>query len=183
MNLFNFRLLYNKIRLKKIGSIGLNSYISYKSTTYLPNLFVGNYVKAGSGCLFYTTKESKIYIGDGTIIAPKVTMFTTNHNYNKNPQAIPFDNINYVADIIIGKGVWIGENVYILPGVKIGDGAVIGCCSVVTKDIPESSICVGNPVKIIKNRDKTQFLNLLQNQQFYHSNNWRKGKKIFIKKT
>jgi acetyltransferase-like isoleucine patch superfamily enzyme len=53
----------------------------------------------------------------------------------------------------IGKRVWIGENACILPGVSIGDGAVIGAGSVVTKDIPPNSIAAGNPAKVIRTID------------------------------
>ena len=52
------------------------------------------------------------------------------------------------APVIIGKNVWIGENCTILPGVTIGDNAVIGAGSVVTKDIPNDSIAIGNPARI-----------------------------------
>jgi lipopolysaccharide O-acetyltransferase len=51
---------------------------------------------------------------------------------------------------VIGDNVWIGESVMILPGVKIGRGSVIGAGSVVTKSIPEFSIAVGNPAKVVK---------------------------------
>lgn len=60
-------------------------------------------------------------------------------------------------DTVIGNDVWIGENVTFLPGVRIGDGAIIGACSVVAKSIPPYSIAVGNPCKAVKKRfdDKT----------------------------
>ena len=56
------------------------------------------------------------------------------------------------GDVIIGNNVWIGDKIIILPGVKIGGGAVIGAGSVVTKDIPDSAIAAGNPAKIISFR-------------------------------
>ena len=56
------------------------------------------------------------------------------------------------GDVRIGNAVWIGDSVIVLPGVNIGDGAVIGAGSVVTKDIPPFSIAVGNPCKVIKYR-------------------------------
>lgn len=61
------------------------------------------------------------------------------------------------GDTVIGNDVWIGENVTFLPGVHIGDGAIIGACSVVAKSIPPYSIAVGNPCKAVKKRfdDKT----------------------------
>ena len=59
-------------------------------------------------------------------------------------------NIEKGKPIIIGKNVWIGGNVTICPGVKIGDKSVIGAGSVVTKDIPANVMAAGNPCKVIK---------------------------------
>lgn len=53
--------------------------------------------------------------------------------------------------------MWIGENVTLLPGVSIGEGAVVGACSVVAKDIPAYSVAVGNPARVIKTRDVERF--------------------------
>ena len=55
--------------------------------------------------------------------------------------------------VIIGNDVWIGEDVTIMEGVTIGDGVIIGACSVVAKDVPEFSTVVGNPAKIVKQRN------------------------------
>jgi acetyltransferase-like isoleucine patch superfamily enzyme len=56
------------------------------------------------------------------------------------------------SDVIIGNDVWIGFNVTILPGVKINDGAVVGACSVVTKDVPPYAIVAGSPARLIRKR-------------------------------
>ncbi|PSB09569.1 hypothetical protein C7B62_12775 [Pleurocapsa sp. CCALA 161] len=64
--------------------------------------------------------------------------------------------------INIGNGVWIGDNVTILPGVEIANGAVIGAGSIVTKSIPPYSIAVGNPAKVIKKRFSDQIIEQLQ---------------------
>ena len=55
-------------------------------------------------------------------------------------------------EVIIGDDVWIGSDVTILPGVKIGNHSIIGACSVVTKDVPEYAIVAGNPAKVKKYR-------------------------------
>ena len=54
--------------------------------------------------------------------------------------------------VVIGNDVWIGGRVIILPGVKIGDGAIVGAGSVVTRDVSEYDIVAGNPARVIKNR-------------------------------
>ncbi len=56
------------------------------------------------------------------------------------------------GNVVIGNGVWIGDSVVVLPGVKIGNGAVIGAGSIVTKDIPDYAVAVGNPARVIKMR-------------------------------
>ena len=54
------------------------------------------------------------------------------------------------APIVIGKRVWLGSNVTVLPGVTIGDGAVVAAASVVTKDVPANSVVVGSPAKVVR---------------------------------
>lgn len=84
-----------------------------------------------------------ITIGDGSMIGPDVGFFTTNHDPNDIWQIS-------TKEINIGKNVWIGARANILPGVTIGDHAVIGTGTVVTKDIPAHAIAVGNPARVIR---------------------------------
>lgn len=65
------------------------------------------------------------------------------------------------SDIVVGNDVWIGHKATIMPGVKIGDGAIIGAYSVVTKDIPPYAIAVGNPVRVVKYRFDDEMIDLL----------------------
>ena len=73
----------------------------------------------------------------------------------------------YKGDTVIGNDVWIGENVTILPGVHIGDGAIIGANSVVSKDIPAYSICAGNPCVVKKYRFDNEMINLLEKLKWW----------------
>ena len=100
-----------------------------------------------------------ISIGDNTLIASKVFMSDHNHGsysgeVHSHPNEKPIDRILQSKKIIIGKNVWIGEFVAILPGVTIGDGAIIGAMSVVSRDIPAYSIAVGSPARVIKQFDE-----------------------------
>ena len=92
---------------------------------------------------------ARVEIGEGTQIGPHVQIYTATHPINPQSRR---EGKEFAAPIKIGKNVWIGGNTVILPGVTIGDGAVIGAGSVVTKDIPAFCVAVGNPA-----RPKRQF--------------------------
>ena len=72
-----------------------------------------------------------------------------------------------LKEVVIGNWVWCGANVTIVPGVHIGDGAVIGSGAVVTKNVPECAVVAGNPAKIVKFRSKEQFYRLKQEGKFF----------------
>lgn len=75
--------------------------------------------------------------------------------------AIPKNKINLKGDTIIGNDVWIGQNVTFLPGVKVGDGAIIGANATVSNDVPPYTIVAGNPAKIIRKRFNKKVINHL----------------------
>lgn len=66
--------------------------------------------------------------------------------------AIPKNIVKNKGDTVIGNDVWIGQNITFMPGVKVGDGSIIGTNAVVAKDIPPYSIAVGNPARVVKRR-------------------------------
>lgn len=72
-----------------------------------------------------------------------------------------FSQLPFKGDTVIGNDVWIGRECVIMPGVKIGDGAMIATRSVVTKDIPAYTAAGGNPAKIIKKRFDDELIELL----------------------
>ena len=84
-----------------------------------------------------------ITIEDGVMMGPEVAMLTVNHE-PKNIRVIK------TKEIVIKKNAWIGARVSILPGVTIGENAIVGTGSIVTNDIPANSIAVGNPARVIK---------------------------------
>ncbi|ANZ63591.1 acetyltransferase [Secundilactobacillus paracollinoides] len=84
-----------------------------------------------------------ITIEDGVMMGPEVGLFTVNHE----PQNI---RVIKTGTITIKKNAWLGARVSVLPGVTIGENAIIGTGAVVTKDIPANSVAVGSPAKVIK---------------------------------
>ena len=110
------------------------------------NITIGKNVFINACCRFQD--QGGIEIGDGALIGHNTTIATLNHDFNPKTRA----NITPYP-VKIGKNVWIGSDCTILPNVKIGDGAIIGAGSVVTKNIPANSIAVGNPARVIKQID------------------------------
>lgn len=90
---------------------------------------------------------AKVCIGDNAFIAPNVGIYTAGHPLDAEERN---QGLEYARPVTIGHNVWIGAGVSILPGVTIGNNAVIGAGSVVTKDIPDSVLAVGNPCRVVK---------------------------------
>lgn len=101
----------------------------------------------------------QVMIGDHVLIASRV--FISDHNHGSYhgqdaesaPCIPPASRPLSSRPVRIGNNVWLGEQVCILPGVSIGDGAIVGASSVVTRDVPANSIAVGNPARVIRKFD------------------------------
>lgn len=107
------------------------------------NLHIGKQVFINSGCSFQD--QGGIYIGDNTLIGHQVVFATINHDEDPSKRASM-----YFKPIHIGKNVWIGAHATILPGVNIGDGAIIGAGAVVTKNVEPNTVVAGVPARVIK---------------------------------
>ncbi|MCD8068685.1 MAG: sugar O-acetyltransferase [Lachnospiraceae bacterium] len=112
-------------------------------TDFGKNIHIGKDVFINSGCHFQD--QGGIEIGDGALIGHNVVLATINHDL------LPANNRrNHYAPIKIGAHVWIGSNSTILPGVTIGDWAVVAAGAVAAKDVPPFTVVGGVPAKIIK---------------------------------
>ena len=114
--------------------------------TYPWKLTIGENSWIGDDAVLYTLGE--ILIGENTIISQRCYICTGSHDYDSLDFKIT------AAPIIIGNSTWLATDVFVAPGVKIGDNCVIGARSSVFKDIESDSICLGRPA--IKIRDKNQ---------------------------
>ncbi|MET8147200.1 sugar O-acetyltransferase [Actinoplanes sp. NPDC049668] len=91
--------------------------------------------------------DVEIRIGDGVMIAPGTTLTTTGHPVHPD---LRVDFRRFSEPIVIEDKVWIGSNVVVLPGVRIGYGAVVGAGSVVTHDVPAMTVAVGVPCRVVR---------------------------------
>lgn len=91
--------------------------------------------------------DTHIYVGDHTMIGPNVTLATAGHPINPELRA---QNYQYNMPIHIGRNCWLGAGVIVLPGITIGNNVVIGAGSVVTKDLPDGVVAVGDPCRVLR---------------------------------
>ncbi|WP_277050622.1 DapH/DapD/GlmU-related protein [Ruania albidiflava] len=107
------------------------------------NLRIGERVFINSGCRFQD--QGGVTIGDDCLIGHNTVFATLNHDLDpaRRTDLLP-------APIVLGRNVWIGANVTILPGVRIGDDAVVAAASVITKDVPAGAVVLGSPARVVR---------------------------------
>ena len=91
--------------------------------------------------------DTHIYVGDYTMFGPNVTVATAGHPILPELRE---QGYQYNAPVHIGKNCWIGAGAIIVPGVTIGDNVVVGAGSIVTKDLPDNVVAVGNPCRVLR---------------------------------
>ena len=109
---------------------------------------VGNGTRINPRC---TIKNCRI--GNDVLIAPGVVVLENQHIFTRRDTRIIDQGMREYPPVEIGEGAWLGQNVIVMPGVRIGAGAIIGAGSVVTKDIEPFMIAAGVPAKPIRERD------------------------------
>jgi len=114
-------------------------------------IVIGNRVALNFNVMINADLGGEIIIGNNVLIGPYTIMRATNHNFD-NPKIPIHEQGHKPGKIILEDDVWIGSNVIILPNVKIGQSAIIGAGSVVTKSIPAMAIAAGVPAKVISMR-------------------------------
>lgn len=149
--------LFSSLRIEGAENIIIGKKVNVASYCWLAALpLTGEKscsLEFGDGCSIghfnhiYATK--KVKIGNNVLTADRVYISDNSHCYDNINIPIIFQKINQLSEVEIGDGTWLGENSCII-GVKIGKNCVIGCNSVVTKNVPDYCIAVGSPAKIIK---------------------------------
>lgn len=166
-----------------------------KNVITAPNILVGDYTYYDhptdptaferNNVLFnWPPFGDKLIIGKFCALASGVTFIMGSANHRTSSiSTYPFNvfggtwaentpphlsQLPFKGDTVIGNDVWIGRNSVILPGVHIGDGAVVAACSVVTKDVPPYTVVGGNPAAFIKKRFDEELISLLLELQWWN---------------
>ena len=154
--------IYYQKRIKmKAAACGEKLYVGGKS-------FVNSNTYLGYGVCFNGMSilgQGKVEIGNYFHSGTECEIITSFHNYEG--EQIPYDNSYITKNVKIGDCVWLGNNVIILGGCVIGEGAIIQAGSVVCKDIPAYSIAGGYPAIPFKTRDKEHYLKMKKEERFH----------------
>ena len=136
-----------EILREAMGTYGENLYIipPIYANCGLTNVHVGKNVVINFNCTF--VDDGEIFIGDDCMIGPGCNLATSVHPISPRLRR---HKLQYNKPIHIGNNVWFGAGVTVLPGITVGDNAIVGAGSVVTKDIPANAIVAGNPARLIR---------------------------------
>lgn len=168
--------LFSRLARGGFGALGHRSYLGLPIRLHHPErLFLGARVFVGPGCWLQTLPRPgaalpRVDIGDGcsfagydvvsaaqSIVIEPGVLFARNvyvsdhiHAYEDAAAAIQDQGLDKVAPVVIESGAWLGQNVVVCPGVRIGRGAVIGANSVVRSDVPARHLAAGSPAKVLR---------------------------------
>ena len=143
---------YSHVQPLRRMVIGPNPSISPNATFAQPqNIEIGARVRIGARCVIWGgVGTAKVRIGDDVLFGPEVLITAATYRYNDGAPVT--QQASDEADVVIGHDVWLGARAIILPGVTIGDGAIIGAGAVVTKSIPAMAVAVGMPARLVGTR-------------------------------
>ena len=119
-----------------------------KKASFTPGLSIGDNSGVGIMC----EVNGLVTIGKNVMMGPEVVIYSSSHKYDRIDIPMCEQGFDDPKEVVIEDDVWLGRRVIIMPGVHIGKGSIIGAGAVVTKDIPEYSVAVGVPAKVVKSR-------------------------------
>jgi acetyltransferase-like isoleucine patch superfamily enzyme len=117
-----------------------------------PRIEIGNRVTSTGDLQIAATRS--VVIEDDVMFSKNIYITDQSHGYENANEPYKYQKLQRISPVLIKQGCWIGQNVVILPGVTIGELAIIGANSVVTKSVPDRCIAVGAPAKVIKEWNK-----------------------------
>lgn len=117
-------------------------------------LFLGDDVGISQKCEINAV--GGCHLGRACQLGPEVMILTIDHQY-VDGQSLPYDSVRLIKPVYVEDYVWIGARALLMPGVRIGEGAIIGMGSVVVQDVPPLAIVAGNPAQVLTYRSKPDF--------------------------
>lgn len=139
---------------KKFAHFGKGSEVRpYSYIINCSKISIGDNVVIRPGTMLFADArewKGRIFIEDEVLIGSGVHIYVSNHKHGKFNVAIIDQGHFDAMDTTVKTGSWIGANSILLPGVTIGKNSIVGAGSIVTKDVPDNVIVVGNPAKVIK---------------------------------
>lgn len=154
----NIWVLQARFKAVSVGkSLRLGGKSKFNAATYL-----GDYVSFNG---IEVIGKGKFRVGSYCCFGKDIFVVTSNHNYESTE--IPYDETNIAKDVEVGECCWIGSRVMILPGTKIGEGAVIQGGAVVHGEIPPYAVAGGNPAKVFKYRNIENYQKLKLEGKFF----------------
>lgn len=153
-----------KIRmLQSVGSCGKNLTVNGFFRGFGKHVHLGDFVNFNDNV--FINGSGEVRIGNYFHTGVNLMIISSNHNF-ENAESIPYDKKRIEKPVIIKDFVWCGNNVTIIPGITIGEGAIIGAGAVVVNDVPDCAIIGGNPAKLIRYRNKEEFYRLKAEGKF-----------------
>jgi len=117
-------------------------------------MIIGDNAGISHGC--HINAVGGCHLGRGCQMGPQVTILTVDHQYTER-ESLPFDSARLIKPVYIEDYVWIGARAVIMPGVRIGEGAIVAMGAVVSQDVPPLAIVSGNPAKVVMYRSKVEY--------------------------
>src|SRR5262249_2033378 len=128
---------------------------SYAVSGYFSNVTIGRYTSIGEAVQMGRSNHALTWVSTSPFFYEQTRLFDVGDSFagaaefhDYRPQVLAEEPPTSPSPIVVGNDVWIGHGAFIRPGVTIGDGAVIGACSVVTKDVPPFGVVAGNPATL-----------------------------------
>lgn len=144
---------------------GTNVRLHNGSTFFPPEkIWLGDDIYIGPDACFWA--DGGLVIHDNVIFAPRVSIFTSNHKV-EGADFLPYGPQTELGEVTIFSNTWIGAHCLIMPGVRIGEGAVCAAGSVITKNVPPLAFVAGNPAEVKRYRDPERYLELKRQGRFY----------------
>lgn len=137
---------------RALGACGRQTWIEYGCRLRRPeHVHLGEDVIVGQGCRLMAYPQGQIYIGPHVMLAPEVLITCVGHRFDPDRHGPPlFHTTGDYGDVRVEPHCWIGARATLLPGVTVGEGAVVAAGAVVHRDVPPWSVVGGVPAKVIK---------------------------------